>query len=150
MASSAALSAKQDVLSGLSVTGSGTAAAKLISTNPDTDLGSGTGQATFRLLGNNGGITTMFTNQAFFGLSAQSGATLRLYSSSWANALDVTPTGNLVYYGTLTSASDQRLKTQIEDVSLTDCQILFDAVTPKTYKRTDQIDAKWRIGVLAQ
>ena len=33
---------------------------------------------------------------------------------------------------------------------MTDCQTLFDAVTPKTYKRTDQTDAKWRIGVLAQ
>jgi hypothetical protein len=64
--------------------------------------------------------------------------------------MDIAPNRNITYYGTLTSASDQRLKTDIQDVSLEDCQTVFDSLTPKTYKRRDQTDGKYRLGILAQ
>ena len=141
-----------NALAGVSVTGSG-ATGKLTSTNADVDFGTGAGQCTLRLLGTHGGATTIFTNNAFAGILPQSGSVLRFYSASVVTALDVSASNaNITYYGSLTSASDRRLKTEIEDVSLEACQTLLEAVNPKTYKRSDQSEAgrPYRLGVLAQ
>ena len=71
--------------------------------------------------------------------------------ASTAHALEVSPlNANMAYYGTLSSASDAKLKTEVEDMCLTDCQTMFDAVMPRTYSSIDDPNAKRRLGVLAQ
>ena len=60
---------------------------------------------------------------------------------------------NITYYGTLASASDKRLKEDIEDVSLDDCQTLFNSIMPKSYERIDaplSQTGKHRLGFTAQ
>jgi len=47
------------------------------------------------------------------------------------------------------SSSDRALKTDIQDASLQSCQHVFDAVSVKTYERTDLAPGK-RIGFIAQ
>jgi hypothetical protein len=47
------------------------------------------------------------------------------------------------------SSSDQALKSDVEDASLQSCQEVFDAVSVKTYTRTDLAPGK-RIGFIAQ
>jgi hypothetical protein len=47
------------------------------------------------------------------------------------------------------SSSDQRIKNDIRDASLQSCQEVFDAVSVKTYERTDLAPGK-RIGFIAQ
>jgi hypothetical protein len=46
------------------------------------------------------------------------------------------------------SSSDERIKTDVQDASLEACQEVFDAVSVKTYERTD-LPGK-RIGFIAQ
>jgi hypothetical protein len=57
------------------------------------------------------------------------------------------------YIATITAAqyfssSDQRIKNDVQDVSLEACQRIFDAVSPKVYERTDMPGQ--RIGFIAQ
>jgi hypothetical protein len=57
---------------------------------------------------------------------------------------------NVSCSGTFSSASDQRLKEQIKDADLDMCQTVFDAISPKTYKRNDVDQNKTRLGFIAQ
>ena len=59
-------------------------------------------------------------------------------------------TPNITHYGTLAAASDARLKQDVQDASLSECQTIVDAIVPKTYQRTDQESDKHRLGFIAQ
>jgi hypothetical protein len=74
---------------------------------------------------------------------------------SWLNAYGYAlqaPAGglNVTVGGTLTQSSDRRLKDDIQDADLGDCQKVFDAVMPRTYRRNDYKTTKTRIGLVAQ
>ncbi len=57
---------------------------------------------------------------------------------------------NVTCGGTFTQSSDARLKEEIKDADLDMCQTVFDAISPKTYKRNDYDQSKTRIGFIAQ
>ena len=78
---------------------------------------------------------------------------LNLFSAQAGVALTVAnASANITYFGTLASASDRRLKTEIEDVSVQSCLSMLSAVNMKTYKRIDQKEENrpYRIGLIAQ
>ena len=87
------------------------------------------------------------------GLRPPPGATLDLISGTSGVALSISnSSANITYYGSLTSASDKRLKTEIEDVSLQSCLSMLSSINMKTYKRLDtpEENRPFRLGVLAQ
>ena len=72
-----------------------------------------------------------------------------LTTGGWA--LQTNPGGvNVTCGGTFTQSSDARLKEEIKDADLDMCQTVFDAISPKTYKRNDYDQSKSRIGFIAQ
>jgi hypothetical protein len=144
------LATKQNLLAGVSVTGGAF-------TSTGTEVYVGNYTSSFLLMTCSGGppgrYGLLMSSAATFGLRPPPGATLTLLSPQNGVALTVASASpNMTYHGTLTSASDRRLKTEIEDVSTDDCQILFDAVTMKTYKRIDQKEENrpYRLGLIAQ
>ena len=138
----------------ISVTGTG-AAALMKSTAANFDIGDHTtGGCVVKLLSGTGGNTAQFakwfTNHVFTGFLPEPGSVFRLYSGAAGHALDIALNRNITYYGTLASASDRRLKTSIEDVSLDDCLTLLSAVSMKTYQRIDEPGEDYRLGLIAQ
>ena len=57
--------------------------------------------------------------------------------------------GNTWISGSLTQASDAKLKDDIEEASVEDCKSLVMKIAPKTYTRVDRGDGKTRLGFLA-
>ena len=79
--------------------------------------------------------TLPFSNHVNGGLLPQLGSISRFDSGSTVLSLDISTSGNITNYGTWTPASDEMLKDDIENVSLDDCQTLFEAVMSKTFSR---------------
>jgi hypothetical protein len=61
----------------------------------------------------------------------------------------VTQTGGSVSASTFTTLSDQRVKTNIVDADLQECERLVKTISPKGYERTDYSSGR-KIGYVAQ
>ena len=84
------------------------------------------------------GSALIFANGSYLGFRGASSSAVVLMSSAGMIAMTVSATNaNITYHGTLTSASDRRLKTDIEDVSMQSCLSMLSAVKMKVYKRID-------------
>jgi hypothetical protein len=57
---------------------------------------------------------------------------------------------NVSCAGTFSSASDERLKQDVQDLSLDSCQKVFDSISVKSYVRKDMETDRRRCGFIAQ
>ncbi len=144
-----ALAAKQDVLPGVSVS-----ASALNSTRHMFFVGDYQAPSYIMLTcsGSSGNYALLWSSVGMISIRAPTAATLNLFSSAAGPALDIAANANITYHGSLTSASDKRLKTEIEDVSLQSCLSMLSSINMKTYKRLDtpEENRPFRLGVLAQ
>ena len=142
-----ALGLKQNLLQGISTTS--TDINILLNT---AVFGDSTGQVTIYLK-SAPYQALIFANSGQLAMVAGYGSALNLISGTSGTALSISnSSANITYYGSLTSASDKRLKTEIEDVSLQSCLSLLSVVDMKTYQRLDtpEENRPFRLGVLAQ
>ncbi len=95
--------------------------------------------------------SSCFSNASYWGWIPNSGQVLRFYNAQSLVSIEISATSNTTtIYGTLTNASDSRLKTDIVPVDYGKCQALFDGVDVMNYRRVDTETDQRRIGFIAQ
>merc|ERR1711966_77313 len=149
---SAQLAAKQDLLTGVTQNGVGTALQTVF-----TNFGfllqyvPGNNWVRFNFKSGTSAVAAIDVTETAYQFNAGNTIRVTKFGNSAGYAITIPANSlNVTVAGTLTQNSDERLKTEITDLPHSQCQEVFDALEAKQYKRTDFETDKTRCGFIAQ
>lgn len=149
----AQLATKQNVLTGISQSGSGsTSNTTFAQTSLTIDSAAvGYSQSDLKFQYSNVSPHVISASATIFRMYAPHASTEISWLNAYGYPLKATAGGlNVVCGGTLTQSSDARLKDNIEDADTAMCMELVNSVSARTYRRKDIEQTKTRLGFVSQ